>query len=319
MFIIGGKMVFGTPITWFIVEILTAVLFVICIIHASKEEHGIIKILTLFGFIIYSGIFENIGVYTHIYDYNLNRIMMIGKVPLQILMLEGITFYIALRFAEKLYLPKWGIPFVIGFLCSVQDMTIDPSAVFDLHLINGVMSGQWNWTFRYDGTFFGIPFFNFSGWMYMMAFYAISIELGMWIFKKNKKESFGYLYPFLAVIPALLLLVGTSRFFLFLQPFFPMYTRGAEIGVLIFNYALGLFILLRFQKITEPFDLKKDSILFYIPVFLHLFDIIIALVLKIEIAYLPTIVVSVIHIAYLAFIYLRGKRLEKAPLNTASL
>lgn len=304
-------MIFGTPITWFIVEILTAVLFIICVIHAAKQEHGIIKILEIFGFVLYSAIFENIGVYMDIYDYNVNRIMMVGKVPLEILMLEAITFYIALRFAEKLNLPKWGVPFVVGFLCSVQDMTIDPSAVFDLHLLDGVMSGQWNWTPRYDGTFFGIPFFNFSGWMYMMAFYVLFIELGMWMYKKNKKDSFGYAYPFLAVIPALLLLVTTSRFFLFLQPFFPMYTRGAEIGMLIFNYALALFILLRFQKIDQPFDMKKDGLLFYIPVFLHLFDIVIALVLQIKIAYIPVFVVSLIHIAYLTFVYLKGKKLAK--------
>ncbi|MCX6054327.1 MAG: carotenoid biosynthesis protein [Chloroflexi bacterium] len=308
-------MIFGTPITWFFTEVFASVLFIICIIHALQQENGKIKLIELLAFILYSAIFENIGVFMDIYDYNVNRIMMIGKVPIEILMLEGVIFYVALRLAEKLHIPKWGIPFVVGFLASMQDMTIDPAAVFDLHKLGGVMSGQWNWTLRYDGTFFGIPFFNFSGWMYLMAFFVIALELGALLHKKIKNESFGYYYPFLAVIPALLMLVSISRFVLFFQPFFPMYTRGAEIGMLVFNYLLGLFILLRYQKIDKPFDLKNDGLFFFIPVALHLFDIIIAFSLKIEIAYIPVVVVSLFHISYLLFVYLKGKSLSKSTLQ----
>ena len=94
-------MIFGTPITWFITEIFASVLFVICLIHAAKQEHGIIRLLELLAFILYSAIFENIGVFMDIYDYNVNRIMMIGKVPIEILMLEGVIFYVALRFAKN--------------------------------------------------------------------------------------------------------------------------------------------------------------------------------------------------------------------------
>jgi len=204
---------------------------------------------------------------------------------------------------------------VVGFLASVQDMTIDPAAVFDLHLLDGVISGQWNWTPRYDGTFFGIPFFNFSGWMYLMTFYVIALELGALINTKIKKESFSYLYPFLAVIPALLMLVSISRFALFCQPFFPIYTQGAEIGMLVFNYLLGLFILLRYQKIDKPFDLKKDRLIFFIPIILHLFDIIIAFALKIQIAYIPVVVVSIVHVVYLLLVYRKGNSLAKSTID----
>jgi hypothetical protein len=114
------------------------------------------------------------------------------------------------------------------------------------------------------------------------------------------------------VVPALLLLVSISRFLLFFQPFFPMFTRGAELGMLIFNYLLGLVILLRWQKIERPFDLKKDGLLFFVPIFLHVYDIVIAFALQIQAAYIPVVAVSVIHIAYLLFIYFKGKNLGKA-------
>lgn len=302
-------MVLGTPLTWLIVEILAFVLFVMCVIHASKHEHGIIKVLELLGFIVYAGIYENIGVYMHIYDYNLHRIMLIGKVPLEILMLEAVIFYVAFQLAERLHIPRWGLPFVVGFLSSIQDMTVDPSAVFDRYLLDGTLSGQWNWTPRYEGAFFGIPFFNFSGWMWMMVYYAFAIQIGAWLYKKYKRDLIGYLYPFVGALLAVLLLVSPiTTFFLFGAPFFPFYTRGAEIVLLVVNFTIGLFILLRTAKIDRPFDLKKDGILFYIPLGLHLFDIVIAFALQIEIAYVPVIVVSLIHIAYLAYLFAKGKR-----------
>jgi uncharacterized membrane protein len=307
-------MVLGTPATWLIAEVLVSILFIYCIVHASKQEHGILKILELCGFIFYSAIFENIGVYTQIYDYNLNRIMLIGKVPIEVLMVEGIIFYASLQLVNKLHIPSWGKPFAVGFLSSFQDMSLDPSAVFDLHKLDGVMSGQWNWTFRYDGTFFGIPFFNFSGWMYLMAYYVLAIQVGMWLYKKYKKEWIGYVYPFVGGLAAAILLVSPiTQFLLFVNPFFPMYTRGAEMAILAVNYLVGLGILLRFMKVDQPFELKSP--IFIIPLVLHLFDLAIAFALQLQIAYVPVVTVSLLHMAFLAFVYARGKALR----NTAAV
>ena len=252
-------MIFGTPVTWFIVEVIAAILFLVCIVHASRQEHGILRVLELLGFVFYSAIFENIGVFTDIYDYNLNRVMMIGKVPIEILLIEAVIFYASLQLVAKLRLPNWAKPFAVGFLSSFQDMSLDPAAVFDLHKLDGVLSGQWNWTPRYDGTFFGIPFFNFSGWMYLMAYYTAAVLVGRWLYAKYKKEAIGYLYPFVGGLAGVLLLVSPlTQFLLFGMPFVPIYTRGAEIALLAVNFAVGLGLLLRFQKLGERFDLKQD-------------------------------------------------------------
>jgi uncharacterized membrane protein len=141
---------------------------------------------------------------------------------------------------------------VVGFLASFQDMSLDPSAVFDLHKFDGVMPGQWNWTFRYAGSFFGSPVFNFSGWMYLMVYYVIAIQVGMCLYKKYKKEWIGYLYPFWGGLIGVVLFVSPiTQFLLFGMPFFPIYTRGAEIVLLIVNSLIGLFVLLRYQKIIR--------------------------------------------------------------------
>lgn len=303
-------MIFGTPVTWFVAELLSVVLFILCIVHASKREHGIVRILELFGFLIYSAIYENIGVYTGMYNYDLHRIMMIGKVPLEILLIECAVLYVCLTLADRLHIPAWGKPFVVGVLTSIQDMTLDPAAAFDRHLFNGSLSGQWNWQLHYAGTFFGIPFFNFSGWLYMMAYYVLIIELGEWWFRKAKNAAVGYIYPFLSTFAALLLLVSPiTRFTLFAMPFFTMYTRIAELVLMIINFAVSLLFLVRFMKIDRAFDLLKDGPIFIVPFALHLYDVVVTLVLKIQAAYVPVIVVSLLHVGFLLFIYFKGKKI----------
>jgi hypothetical protein len=304
-------MIFGTPVTWFIVEIIAAVLFLVCIVHASRQEHGILRILELLGFVFYSAIFENIGVFTHIYDYNLNRVMLIGKVPIEILLIEAVIFYASFQLVAKLRIPNWAKPFAVGFLSSFQDMSLDPSAVFDLHLLDGILSGQWNWTPRYEGAFFGIPFFNFSGWMYLMAYYSAAVLVGRWLYAKYKKEAIGYLYPFVGGLLGVVLLVSPlTQFLLFGMPFFPIYTRGAEIALLAVNFAIGLGLLLRYQKLDSPFDLKADYPIFVIPLILHVVDLVLAFALKLEAAYIPVVAVSLIHMGYLAFVYLKGRKVR---------
>jgi uncharacterized membrane protein len=302
-------MIFGTPITWFIVEIIAAILFLVCIVHASRQEHGIQRILELLGFVFYAAIFENIGVFTQIYDYNLNRVMLIGKVPIEILLIESVIFYASFQLVTKIHIPDWGKPFVVGFLSSFQDMSLDPAAVFDLHRLDGALSGQWNWTARYDGAFFGIPFFNFSGWMYLMTYYTAAILVGRWLYARYKKEIIGYLYPFVGGLVGVVLLVSPlTQFLLFVMPFFPIYTRGAEIAILAANFAVGLGILLRYQKIDSPFDLKVDYPIFIIPLILHGFDILLVFALQLEAAYIPVVAVSLVHMGYLGFVYLKGRR-----------
>jgi uncharacterized membrane protein len=315
LYFLEEEMLLGTPITWLIAEILVLSLFIVCIVHASRQEQGIIKILELFGFIIYAAIFENIGVSMKFYDYDLHRMMLIGKVPLEVLMIETVIFYVGLRLAEYLRIPGWGKPIVVGFLSSVQDMTVDPTAIQDVHLFNGVMSGQWNWAFRYAGSFFGIPFYNFTGWVYIMAMYAITIQVGMGLYKKYKQELVGYLYPFVGIPAALGLQTIFMGFLMWGAPFFPWFNRTVELTMLSITYAIGLFVLVRYHKIEKPFDFKKDGPVFFVPIVLHAFDIIVALVLGLEQAYIPVFAVSAIHIGFLLYVYLKGKKLATPSLS----
>ncbi len=308
----------STPITWAIAEILAFFLFFYVLVDAMKKGDNktrIYRVLELFGFIVYAGIFENIGVLGNTYDYSLNRFVMVGVVPLSLLAFEAVIFYSALQFVEKLNFPKWARPIVVGFLGVLQDLTTDPAAVFDLHMVNGVMEGRWNWTLHYDGLLFGIPFFNFSGWFMLMFYYTTLIQLGRKLHEKfDYKRNLGIAYIILSPILGVLLIISPlTRFLLFLYPIFPLYlNRSAEIVMLSTIAVITLATLIKCRKRSFEYDYKEYSVIWVVPLILHVFDIVLVFSLGITIAYIPVMLFAAIHLGYIAY-FIFTKNNDKSP------
>ena len=242
-------MIFDTPISWFLNEIIASILFIICIVHISKGKNAIHRMLELFCYVLTAGIFENIGVWAGIYDYSVNRIMMFGKVPFAILFIEGAIVYFVMLLMERINVPYWALPFGAGVLASIQDMTLDPSSVFDIHNFSGSLEGQWNWVKYYEGGFVDIPFFNFSGWLTMVLFFMMCVQIGRYLYHKYQKEWIGYVYPFVSILITVILLASPiNHFLLYMVPFFKMNTKSAELFMLCFNYIVCFFIMFKFAK-----------------------------------------------------------------------
>ena len=302
-------MIFGSPISWVFAELFSLVLFFACLIHASKQENAIQKILEYFGFMIAGAIFENIGVVTHGYNYDLHRIMTLGLIPFDILFIEASIIYAGFNLIDYLNVPKWSKPLILGLFGSVQDISLDPSSINNLHSFNGVLSARWNWSFEYEHEFFNIPFQNFSGWIWMIAFYSALVMIGRWLFEKNNNKYVGYAYPFLAglLTPVCLFLFG--MFVLFGMPFFPFHDRTGELLMLIINYSIPLVVLFLYRNKLAAIDFKKSRIAFLIPISLHLFDLIVALITGVPYAIIPCVGVTIVHSAYFYYLYSKSKKL----------
>ena len=311
----------STPITWGLVEVLSIILFLICMVDAfrnNEEQVRLYRVLELFGYVIYAGIFENIGVLTGLYNYSLDRLLLFGVVPLEILLIEGVIFYAAMRFAEKRHLPNWATPFVVGLLCVLQDLTIDPAAVFDLHLVDGIPEGQWNWTPHYSDNLFGIPFYNFTGWFMMMFFYASMLVIGRKLFERSGyKPRNGMLYVILAPLLSLGLIVcPLNPFIIFGVPFVSYFDRTAEIIGLLVVMTLSIIVVVKMWKSKTRLNWKEEKVVWGIPLVLHLWDIIIVFALQIEIAYIPVLLFGAIHMFYLGYYYLRPRSQNLADEGT---
>lgn len=303
-------MIFGTPVSWFINEVIASALLIIVIVHILNNEKPLQRLLELFCFILTAGIFENIGVWAGMYDYSLHRILMFGKVPLSILFIEGVILYATMNLAERVDLPKWATPFMAGVLSSVQDMTLDPASVYDLHTFGTSTEGMWNWTQSYTGGFVSIPYYNFSGWLTMMLYFTACIQIGRHLVEKTGKKWLSYAYPFISIVVTVLLLVSPiNQILLYLLM---LGNKTTELAMLCINYAVCLFIMLHFARYTNRFDRKRDWIVFFLPIFLHAYALVSCIVLGISQAVLPVVIVIVLHGAYLAYAYRRMSKAEPA-------
>ena len=295
-------MIGNYPITWVISDALSLILFSLCLIHALNHEDSKHRVLELCCFTIGSTIFEHFGVkLLHYFSYDQHRLMMIGVVPLGVILTEAVIVYAAFRLFEHLNMPKWTSIWVIGFFAMLQDMSYDPVGVHDTYLYNGAMSGQWNWAFQYDGTYFGIPFYNFTGWLLFCGIYPALTLLGRHIYKKTKNEIWGYSYSF---ISGLILIVPV----VLLGAIFSSGDRNMQLIKMIANGVFAIALMAIYWKKMTPINLKKDMIILIVPIVLRLYDIVVCFSLKLQEAYVPVIVCSIVHFVYLAIIFAKAKK-----------
>ncbi|GEN49163.1 hypothetical protein [Ligilactobacillus pobuzihii] len=136
-------------------------------------------------FVLGAGIFEHVGVFiTHTYSYDQHRLMMAEAIPLATLLIEAAIVYSSTVLFKYLNTKLWMSIWVVGFLSVFQDFSIAPVYVHDTYKFYGVLSGQWNWAFKYHNSFFGILYQNFTSWIYMIGFYVALLYLGYWLGKK---------------------------------------------------------------------------------------------------------------------------------------
>ena len=310
-------MIGNFPITWIIMEVMSVVLFAICMRHALNSDRPKQKLFELCCFILAAAIFEHVGVLGGNYWYSQERFMMFGLLPLSILLIEAVIMYSAMTLFEYTNMPKWSIIFFVGILSTIQDMTIDPVYVNDIYVFDGVAQGHWNWDIYYDTTFFGIPFFNFSSWFYMTGIYAGFMLLGRHLYEKTKKEWVGICYPFVSAFLLIVALVPTAL--LLVKPVYSdnsTFKFWYELIALIVNFAFAIVLMAKYWKKMSPVNLKKDGIvIFAIPALLHLYDIIVGFALGIEKSYIPVLVFTAIHMVYLFFVYRKSKKASQVFAN----
>ena len=290
-------MIGSYSISWIVTELLSIILFLLCLYHALRGKDTKFRVLTLFCFVLAAALFEHVGVFfCKWYSYDQHRLMMLGFVPLSTLLLESAILYSGVRLFEHMKLPPWCAIWVTGLWSAWMDFSIDPVFVHDYQ--NG--SGQWNWVARYEGSLFGIPYVNFSGWLYMTGVYAFLTLLVHRKLDADKHPYWDDWYPFLLSVT---LLVPISLFTPLMSWQFSEVTsrflHNWEMLALLINVVIGTMLFIQGWRKMCPVDLKQDGIILIVPLMLDAFDLTIALYKKITISYIPVILVLLSHVLLL--------------------
>jgi hypothetical protein len=151
------------------------ILVSLSIIHASLDakENRIQRLLMLAMLFILATLVELIGVFTGIFSYSSELLMIIDRVPVSIILSWVGIIYSSTIITERLKLSLWQRILTTALISLSLDWGIDPIAV---------ESGAW--TFG-GGEYFNIPAYNFFGWFFIPL--AFLIPYGLSWNKNNKK------------------------------------------------------------------------------------------------------------------------------------
>jgi hypothetical protein len=301
------------PIDWLVQDIIAILLalFVMAFI-IRREKRPVVVILEMFAFVfLYASIYENAAIVMGLYSYG-RSLVMIGFVPASVPLIEACVLITGIWFLEKTSVPKWAWAPIVGLFGMLQDFSLDPLAIRQIHTVGGVTSGRWNWLIdpATDPNILGIPVFNFPGWMLIMLYGTICLLVGRWWYKKSGyRPLVGCVYPFIAMFTALLLMISPiSRLLLWLEPFFD---KGQPIEWVMLAFHLivptALLIFLWRGRMNTRFTMA-DLPIFIVPIALHLSDIVFTIVGGFTEILWIVLLASAIQTALLVFAWLHNRQ-----------
>ena len=300
------------PVPWLLADLLTVLItLLVGIFIIRKSRHPVVAMLEGFAFVfLYASVYENFAVVQGWYIYG-HSLLMIGDVPLSVPLLEMDVLITTLWLLEKMEIPVWCKPFIVGLFGMLQDFSLDPLTVRQVYTVDGLTSGRWTWLVPHGAVnIYSVPVYNFPGWMLIMLYASAWYFLGReWFKRSGYKPVVGYLYPFLATLLALLTMVSPlSQLLLWLGPFF---TKGsqAEWIMLAFHLVFPLVLLAVFWRgrMKAPVTLKDDLPVFAVVGLFHLSDILFTVAGGYYSVLWLVVLASLVHYAILGWICLAGK------------
>nr|MDO8113758.1 carotenoid biosynthesis protein [Candidatus Sigynarchaeota archaeon] len=302
------------PIPWFVQDVIVvAITLIVVVFIIKKSKHPVQALLEGFCFVfLYAGIFENFAVIMGWYVYGRSLLMFIA-VPLSVPLIEMDVFIVGLWMLEKVRVPDWCKPFIMGLLGMLQDFSLDPLATHQVYTVDTVTSGRWTWILTPGAVnIYGIPVYNFPGWMLIMLYATIFVILGRrWFKRSGYKASVGNGYPFASLGLALLAMMSpVSNALLWLVGF-----QGsvAEWVMLSFHLAFPTVLLIMFWrgKMNQPISIRQDLPIFAVPVVFHVSDIIFTIAGGfIEVLWL-VVLASCLHVALLVIVCVASQRARR--------
>jgi hypothetical protein len=305
------------PAPWLLADILTLLISLLVVVYiVNKSRHPAVVLLEGFAFVfLYASVFENFACVQGWYVYG-RSFLMVGDVPLSVPLIEMDVFLTSLWLLEKMQIPDWCKPFIVGLMGMLQDFSLDPIAVRQVFDHLGQTSGRWTWLFEKSMVnIYDIPVYNFPGWMLIMLYGSIWTLLGRaWFKRSGYKVSVGYTYPFLAFILALLTMVSPiSQFLLWLGP---LGTKGsnAEWVMLAFHLLFPIVLLAVFWRgrMKFPVSLRDDLPVFATIGIFHLSDILATLAAGATEVLWLVVLTSLVHWALLGWIWFAGRKVKTA-------
>jgi hypothetical protein len=309
------------PADWLIQDIIALLLSLFVLVYIiRRNQRPVALLLEAFAFVfLYASVYENAACVMGLYSYG-RSLVMIGYVPASVPLIEVCVFIIAFWFLEKTRLPLWAWPPIAGLFGMLQDFSLDPLAIRQVHTMAGVVSGRWNWLIdpAVDVNILRVPVFNFPGWMLIMLYASICVLIGRWWYRRSGyRPIVGVVYPFVMFIAALLLMISPiSNLLLWLGPIFYK-GHPFEWVMLAFHLAIptALLVFIWRGQMAGPFT-ADDLPIFVVPLVLHLSDILFTLLGGFTEILWIVLLASAVELGFLLYAYLNNRQIKLTAPNS---
>ena len=209
--------------------------------------------------------------------------LMLFNVPLIIGIGWAVILFSTMWLTDSLKIPEWSRVFVDAFLALLIDLNMDAVAIRDVYTFGSISSGMWAWGIPLDLEWFGVPWFNFSGWWFIIASMSAALRLTRYISRKKKMPIIYIIYPIIAYFLASLFLFLTGLLTLII-PSLLIFITQMSISVIIIAWKL--------READKKITLKNDFPLYIVPFSFHAFFLTLMLIKGYYVDAIPILVVS---------------------------
>ncbi|MCP4760384.1 MAG: hypothetical protein GY870_01300 [archaeon] len=295
----------AVPLSYTLFEIFGLIwLVVIIIFQIKKKDKSTLTVITELLLITAFGITVEIGaMMSGIYVYPPFNIMIFNA-PLIIGVGWGTILFSAMWLTDSLEMPEWCRVFMDAFLALLIDLSMDAIAIRDIYTFDTSTSGMWAWDIPFDAEWFGVPWFNFTSWWFIIFSMSTALRLTRLLIKKKKNSViFRIIFPILALVLALGFLSLTGRLTLVIN----------QQILFIIQMSLSVIIMLwKLRKFKTPISLKNDFPIYFVPLTFHLFFLVLGIVKGYYIGTTPILLMSLgtffLHIIILIVLTLRSRK-----------
>ncbi len=239
-----------------IFELLTFVVFLACLWHASRQ--GRLRVLELVFGLVFGVFLEWMTIQQlSAYEYG-HFLVMFDGAPLCIGLGWAVIIYSGMEFVKTLKMPEYARPFLVGFLALNIDLAMDVIAI---------RLGFWNWVIPMNSQWFGVPWGNFWAWYIVVTSFSGFLYLFHhkgWPKAKQGWKRWGYV-PLSFVISVLILAVTNTAF----QKVFSATELLSAMSMILL---LWLGVVMVFTAKPKILPLKRvDWVVFSVPLVFHLY------------------------------------------------
>ena len=269
-------------------ELAMYILFALCLVHAVRR--GAVNTSYLLGGVMFGLLLEYVNVNAGI-NYSYGQFwLMLGpmpepdtipmNIPINIGIGWGIIIYTAKLFSDNLGLPIWSRPAVDALLALNIDLSMDVVA----YRLN-----MWHWGWEFLPTkpdpltteWFGVPYANFFGWLFVVFFYSAFARLLLgW---QSKKRGLLWLRMIISVVASIIfaqaiLFMSITTLPNWLSSFrgklFPSNTSSFAILSLIAIIIFAFLIVLGYRQRQSNIISKNNHLISWlVPTYFHIYFI----------------------------------------------